>query len=134
VKVDITAVDFPHEYFDLLIANHVLEHVPDDRRAMSEIFRVLKPGGRAVLQTPFSPVLAGSFQDAAIDTEADRLLFYGEVDHVRVYGRDLFTRLEEAGFGVATQRHADLFPPDAAAYHGVNPAEDLLLIVKPPAT
>lgn len=131
VRVDVTDINFPDGHFDLVICNHVLEHVPDDGRAIAELYRVLKPGGRAVLQTPFSTVLARTFQDPGIDTDAKRLRFYGETDHVRVYGRDLFERLASAGFSVATERHSDLFPPEAAAYHGVNPAEDLLLILKP---
>jgi SAM-dependent methyltransferase len=128
IKLDVTAIAFPDEYFDLVICNHVLEHVPDDGRAMAELFRVLKPGGRAVLQTPFSPVLAHTFQDPGIDTDEKRCLFYGQEDHVRLYGQDLFEKLKGAGFSVALGRHAELFRPEEASYYGVNPAEDLLLL------
>lgn len=128
VKLDVTALDFPGGHFDLVICNHVLEHVHEDERAVSELFRVLKPGGCAVLQTPFSPVLARSFQDPNIDTDEKRRLYYGQEDHVRVYGQDLFERFRGAGFDLATARHDALFRSWEAAYYGVNPAEDLLLL------
>lgn len=131
VKIDVTAIDYPAEYFDLVICNHVLEHVADDGRAIAELYRVLKRGGRAVLQTPFTRTLANSFQDANINTDALRLRFYGEADHVRVYGQDLFTKLEAVGFSMETKRHAELFAPESAAYYGVNAAEDLILALKP---
>jgi SAM-dependent methyltransferase len=100
--LDVTAIRYADESFDFLICNHVLEHVPDDRKALSEFYRVLKPGARAVLQTPFSRLLTYSFCDPAINTDALRTRFYFQEDHVRLYGRDLFSRIEEAGLKVQT--------------------------------
>jgi SAM-dependent methyltransferase len=79
-RLDVTAIPYADESFDFLICNHVLEHVPDDRKALSEFHRVLKPGARAVLQTPFSRLLTYSFCDPAINTDALRTRFYFQED------------------------------------------------------
>ena len=130
-KIDITAIPYRNESFDLVVCNHVLEHVPDDRRALSEIFRILKPGGSAILQTPYSSLLSNSFADSSINTDALRLRFYGQQDHVRVYGRDLFTRIEESGFHLDVHPHAKSLSEFDPLRFGVNPREDLILAVKP---
>lgn len=130
-KIDITAIPKPNESFDLLICNHVLEHVPDDRRALSEIFRILKPGGYAILQTPYSSFLSNSFSDSSINTDALRLRYYGQEDHVRLYGRDLFARIEGSGLSVRVHTHAQWLSEFDASIYGVNPREDLILGVKP---
>jgi SAM-dependent methyltransferase len=128
--VDVTQIPYPDGSFDFLICNHVLEHVPDDRRALSEIYRVLRPGGHAVLQTPFSPLLRGSFEDPGIDTDELRNYCYAQEDHVRLYGQDLFTRIEAAGFTLAVRQHREFFSEGDSAYYGVNPREDLILVRK----
>ena len=129
-RVDI--VDIPHASgsFDLVICNHVLEHVADDRRALSEIYRVLKPGGRAVLQTPFSKVLTRTFEDPGIATEHLRLELYGQEDHVRLYGMDFLGKLQAAGLRLKICRHDDVATKSEAYYYGMNPKEDLILVEK----
>lgn len=131
-KIDVTAIPYASETFDWVLCNHVLEHVPDDAQALRELFRVLKPGGRAVLQTPFASGLETSLENPAeIDTDPKRLEFYGQEDHVRLYGRDLFTRIQAAGFQLALKKHGECLPDIDAARYGVNPEEPLFLCVKP---
>jgi SAM-dependent methyltransferase len=95
-RIDITAIPYPSHHFNFVMCNHVLEHVPDDERACSELFRVIKPGGCAVLQTPYSPILQNSFVDPGINTDELRNRYYGQEDHVPLYGRDLFARITNA--------------------------------------
>lgn len=129
-RIDITEIDLPDERFDLIICNHVLEHVQDDAKAMSELCRVLGKGRPAVLQTPYSRTLANSFSDPKINSDQLRSKFYGQEDHVRVYGCDLFAKLEAAGFHLELKRNSDFFSSEESIYHGVNPSEDLILVSK----
>jgi len=129
-RIDVTAINYPDEHFDTIICNHVLEHVPDDRRAMKELHRVLKRGGWAVMQVPFSTLLAHSFEDPNINSDALRNTFYGQEDHVRLYGQDLFERLREAGFGVELRNHETVLGDLDPQVYGVNPREDLILLTK----
>jgi SAM-dependent methyltransferase len=99
VKVDVTDIDFPDDSFDVVLCNHVLEHVPDDRRALSEIRRVLAPGGWASLLIPLdNPPPAVTDEDPSITDPRERLRRFGQRDHVRRYGWDYLDRLREAGF------------------------------------
>jgi hypothetical protein len=98
--IDLCAIKYNANTFDLVICNHVLEHIPDDRKAMEEIFRVLKPGGSAILQVPVSMVLDHTYEDPTMISESQRAKAYGQKDHVRIYGKDYPERLKEAGFEV----------------------------------
>ena len=98
VKMDITAIQFPDNSFDAILCNHVLEHIPDDRKAMSQLYRILKPHGWAILQVPISKVLEHTYEDSSINSPQDREKHFGQKDHVRIYGKDYFQRLKEAGF------------------------------------
>ena len=99
-KIDVTGIPYPDHFFDAILCNHVLEHIPDDRLAMSELFRVLLPGGWAILQVPFSQVLDNTYENPAVITPGDRETTFGHWDHVRIYGLDYPARLEGAGFEV----------------------------------
>ena len=129
-KVDITDISYGDNVFDMVICNHVLEHVTDDGKALSEFYRVLRPGGCAILQTPYSGVLANTFVDPAITSEDARRRFYGQEDHVRLYGRDLFTRIEKSGLRLDLKKHSVCLNGMDPSYYGVNVAEDLILAVK----
>jgi glycosyltransferase involved in cell wall biosynthesis len=129
-KVDITNISFHDEYFDLIICNHVLEHIEDDEKAMAELYRILKKEGYAILQTPYSSVLEKSEEDKSIQSNEQRLEKYGQEDHVRIYGLDLFTRLERAGFGLNIIKNDDLFSKDECKRYGVNYREDLIIVSK----
>lgn len=131
-KIDVTRIPYPDNSFDWLLCNHVLEHVPNDRLALCELLRVLKPGGHAILQTPFAASLAHSLEnDPEITTDAKRIEFYGQEDHVRLYGRDLFERIQAAGFTLNLKQHNQCLPDIDAARYGVNPNEPLFLCQKP---
>lgn len=106
VRADITDIHFEDRTFDTVICNHVLEHVLDDRRAMSELMRVLKPGGLALMQHPVDQTLKRTFEDPSVTSPRERQRLFGQRDHVRVYGRDFTDRLREAGFQVTV---SDLF-------------------------
>lgn len=130
LKVDITSIPFKDQSFDVIICNHVLEHVTDDTLALSELFRVLKPGGIAVLQTPFSILLENSICDPRLNSNELRKYFYGQEDHVRVYGHDLFYKIRKAGFNLCIKTHSDILSEFNADLFAVNLREDLILVGK----
>jgi SAM-dependent methyltransferase len=129
-RVDMLDMPFEASTFDAVIANHVLEHVDDDARALAEIHRVIKPGGIAILQTPYSSRLHDTWQDAGIDTPDARLQAYGQEDHVRLFGRDIFDRIAAAGFESQVREHAELLDDVDPATAGVNAAEPFFLFRK----
>jgi hypothetical protein len=100
-RMDITDIRYPDRCFDAIICNHVLEHVEDDRRAMRELRRVLRPGGWALLQVPVEPSRVVTFEDASVTDPRERARVFGQYDHVRVYGSDYVDRLKDAGFAVS---------------------------------
>lgn len=98
-KLDITEIEEPDGSYDLVICYHVLEHIPDDRKAMSELYRILKPGGKLLLQTPFAE--GEIHEDPSITTKEERKRLFGQEDHVRVYSvQGLKSRIEDHHFGV----------------------------------
>jgi SAM-dependent methyltransferase len=102
-RIDVTSLDFPDDSFDAIVCNHVLEHVPDDRRAMRELRRVLRPGGWSVLLVPplDRPV---TDEDSTLADRAERVRRFGQHDHVRRYGWDYVDRLGAAGFRVTEEK------------------------------
>src|SRR5262249_36838215 len=97
VKMDITDLSYPDGSFDVVLCSHVLEHVTDDRRALSELHRVLKPGGCAIVLVPIDYKRAETFEDPTVVSPGDRERLFWQADHVRLYGRDFRERLEETG-------------------------------------
>ena len=100
VKADICNLPFYDNEFDVIFCNHVLEHIPDDTKAMQELFRVLKPGGWAVLQIPQDLSRETTFEDDSITDRKERAKIFGQYDHVRIYGRDYFDKLRNIGFEI----------------------------------
>ncbi len=100
VKADICDLPFSNNEFDFIICNHVLEHIPDDTKAMQELYRILKPGGLAILQVPYNSDLEKTFEDDSITDPKERARIFGQYDHVRVYGMDYFEKLRSIGFKV----------------------------------
>lgn len=130
-QIDATSIPYSNSTFDFLIANHILEHIPDFHKALSEFHRVLKPGGIAILQTPFSRLLKSNFEDEGIDSDELRLFFHGQEDHVRTFGEHQFLKsLEDAGFSLRLEKHEDHFDANAAYYYGVPIKEDLIMMEK----
>lgn len=132
MKVDLLDMPFEHSSFDLVIANHVMEHVSDDQKALMEVARVLKPGGLAILQTPYSSKLHRSWSDPGIDTDQARLQAYGQEDHVRLYGRDIFERFTSFGLTSRVKQHHELLPHIDGRRHGLNSEEPFFLFEKVP--
>lgn len=130
-RVDLLALPYPDCYFDLLVANHVLEHVEDDWRAVAEIVRVLKPGGFAILQTPYSDVLKRTWEDAGIQSRQARFEAFGQEDHVRLFGKDIFVRIEQQGLVSKVQFHATLLAEYCPNRFGLNEREPFFLFEKP---
>jgi SAM-dependent methyltransferase len=97
--VNIEAIDLPDESYDRAICNHVLEHV-DDRKALAELYRILRPGGIAVLTTPIIEGWAETYENPAVTGKSERLLHFAQSDHVRIFGRDLRDRIRAAGFAL----------------------------------
>jgi SAM-dependent methyltransferase len=98
VKMDITDIQYPDNTFDVIYCSHVLEHIPDDRRAMREFYRVLKPDCWAILHVPITA--NRTFEDPAVIDPKERERLFGQFDHVRRYGPDYKDRLMEAGFSL----------------------------------
>lgn len=105
-QMDITCIRHRDASFDVIYCSHVLEHVSDDRRAIRELFRVLRSGGWAILNVPV--IALHTFEDPSIIDPVERERFFGQSDHVRAYGLDYCQRLEEAGFSVSVFRPGDL--------------------------
>lgn len=132
-RVDIMDMPYPNEVFDVILCSHVLEHVSDDRAALREFERVLRPGGWAAIMVPYH---AESLTDEDPDVvdEAEREERFGQVDHVRFYGRDFVGRLEEAGLQVTVVSAPDVLDPDGLATMGVEEQETIFVGTKPSNT
>ena len=100
VKADICDLPFEDNSFNVVFCNHVLEHIEDDAKAMSELYRVLKPGGFGIFQIPQELDREITYEDFSITSPEERAKHFGQYDHVRVYGRDYFNKLRNAGFNV----------------------------------
>jgi SAM-dependent methyltransferase len=131
-RIDATQIPFESENIDIIIANHILEHITLFEKALSEFYRVLKPGGFAILQTPFSLLLNKNFEDTGINTAPLRSFFYGQSDHVRVFGyKNLCESLKKIGFLLDFKNHNDFFKKNTGKIYGINLKEPLMLVKKP---
>lgn len=125
-KLDITKIDEPDEHFDLIICYHVLEHIVEDAQAMRELFRVLKTGGTAIIQTPFKE--GDIYEDWSITSKADRLKHFDQEDHVRIYSKNgLAGRLQNVGFQVAIRNFEE---ENKDNFHGFKLSETVLICRK----
>lgn len=100
VKADICDLPFEDNSYDVIFCNHVLEHIPDDTKAMQELFRVMKPEGFGIFQIPQDLDRETTFEDDTITDKEERAKIFGQYDHVRIYGRDYFDKLRSIGFEV----------------------------------
>jgi len=100
VKADICNLPFKDNSFDIVLCNHVLEHIPDDVKAMQELYRVMKVGGMGIFQIPQDLSRETTFEDNSITDKKERAKIFGQYDHVRVYGKDYFNKLRGIGFKV----------------------------------
>jgi SAM-dependent methyltransferase len=133
-SADLTATPFAANSFDIIICSHVLEHVPDDAAAFSEIFRILKPGGHALLLTPYALDGRGTEEDISLNDAAEQDRRFGQWDHLRIYDRDDFlSRMRSAGFEASLYDPYKAHPDRAEELH-LNPLELLPIGRKPSAT
>jgi len=107
VKADICDLPFEENSFDIIFCNHVLEHIEDDKKAMSELYRVLKPGGMGIFQIPQDLSREKTYEDFSITNPEERAKHFGQYDHVRVYGKDYFGRLRAVGFKVEEVNYSE---------------------------
>lgn len=98
IKADICKLPFKENSYDLVLCNHVLEHVQDDKKAISELYRVLKKGGTLIAQVPLDINRKRTLEDNSITNRKERTKIFGQYDHVRIYGKDFFEFLNQAGF------------------------------------
>ncbi len=130
-KIDATDIPYENNSFDLIICNHVLEHIPNYLTAISEIYRVLKPNGIAILQTPYSKILSKNFEDENINTDSLREFFYGEKDHYRIFSEQHFLNdLKNVGFNLKVIPNGFFFDDKTSFYYGVSNNEDLIQVIK----
>lgn len=112
VKADICNLPFEDNSFDIIFCNHVLEHIPDDTKAMKELYRVLKPGGMGIFQIPQDLTREFTFFDDSIKNPKERAAIFGQYDHVRIYGRDYFDKLRSIGFKVVEEDYTAKLKPE----------------------
>lgn len=123
VKADICQLPFEDNSYDFVLCNHVLEHIPDDSRAMGELYRILRPAGTAILQIPQDLGRDKTFEDDSITDPKKRAEIFGQYDHVRVYGRDYFDKLRSIGFEVEEVDYTAELPPEAIDRYRLAPGE-----------
>lgn len=131
LRLDVTQMDLPDASFDVVLCLSVLEHVPDDRKGMRELFRILRPGGWGIIYVPMDWNLTETLEDPAIATPEDRLRVYGHHDHKRLYGRDFKDRLEQAGFNVEYIPFAETFSETETLRYGFPGCNPIPLSRKP---
>ncbi|MEM7355011.1 MAG: methyltransferase domain-containing protein [Acidobacteriota bacterium] len=133
LQLDLTQLDLPDASWDVILCYHVFEHITEDRKAMREMYRVLKPGGWAVVQVPLRGA-PDTFEDPSVTTPEGRLKAFGQRDHVRLYGwKDFAERLEEAGFEVTIEQFAQELDDEMVEEHSLSRPERIYFLRKPEA-
>ena len=130
IQADITKLQFSDNFFDVVLCSHVLEHVIDDRKAMSEMYRVMKKGAWAIIQVPLDHSREFTYEDFSITSFEGREQAFGLGDHVRIYGKDLTKRLASAGFKVTEVDYVSTFSREEITRYGFDPYEILYLCEK----
>lgn len=129
-RIDVTNINYPDNTFDFILCSHVLEHIPDDIKAMQELCRVLKKGGWGILQVPIALSIDKTFEDFSVSTPEERKKVFGQEDHVRIYARDYIDRLKNAGFSVKVFNHADKYGTLDAERYGLSSKDNLYIVYK----
>ncbi len=134
VKADICNLPFEDNSYDVIFCNHVLEHIPNDTKAMQELYRVMKPGGWGIFQIPQDLNRENTFTDNSITDPKERAKIFGQYDHVRVYGRDYFNQLRSVGFEVEEVDYTLQLPSEEVTRYCLAKGEIIPLVKKPKAT
>lgn len=130
VKADICDLPFKDDTFDVILCNHVLEHIPNDTKAIQELFRVMKPGGWGIFQIPQDINRAKTFEDNTITDKKERARVFGQYDHVRIYGRDYFDKLRSVGFRVEEVDYTNTLPKEDVKKYRLAKGEIIPLVKK----
>lgn len=130
VKADICNLPFEDNQYDIIFCNHVLEHIPDDTKAMQELYRVLKPGGTGIFQIPQDLSRETTFADDSITDPKERAKIFGQYDHVRIYGRDYFDKLKSIGFKVDEVDYTKVLAPDLVERYCLAKGEIIPIVTK----
>ena len=130
VKADILDLPFENESFDIIFCNNVLEHIEDDRKAMSELLRVMKKGGWGIVQVPMKNSLEKTYEDFTIKDPKERQKHFGQYDHVRWYGMDYFDRLKSVGFEADANFYSQKFSKEEIKKFGLRENEILPVVSK----
>lgn len=130
VKADICDLPFEDDTFDVVFCNHVLEHIVDDKKAMSELYRVLKPQGLGIFQIPQDLTLEKTYEDFSITSKEERKKHFGQYDHVRVYGKDYFNKLRKIGFKVNEVNYSKTLTPELITKYCLTKGEILPVCTK----
>lgn len=131
IHFDLHEIPLPDNTYDFFICNHVLEHVEDDVKVLAEVIRILKPGGTAIMQVPLDYKRESTFEDKSITNQADREKFFGQKDHVRIYGLDYPKRLRSAGFEVEEIPYPVLLGSEKINRFRLPPEEIIFISKKP---
>lgn len=130
VKADICNLPFDDNTYDIIFCNHVLEHIPDDTKAMQELYRIMKPGGWGIFQIPQDLNREKTFEDNTIIDKKERAKIFGQYDHVRVYGRDYFDKLRSIGFKVDEVDYTKTLSPELVEKYCLAKGEILPVVYK----
>jgi len=129
IKMDIHKMPFDNNSFDFVLCNHVLEHVENDLQALKEIKRVLRKGGKGIVQVPFYfPIPEETKEDKKIISKKEREIIYGQSDHVRKYGKDYKKRLESSGFKVTVTLPSEFLAKSEIDLYRISKSEEIYLI------
>ena len=127
---DIQQIPIADGEFDAVICNHIMEHVEDDRKAMSELYRILRPGGWGIILSPVELSRAETFEDDTITDRDERTRIFGQYDHRRIYGRDYADRLASVGFEVVESDYRAMFSAEEQALYAL-PEDHIYFVRKP---
>ena len=130
VKADICDLPFADNSFDVILCNHVLEHIPNDTKAMQELYRVMKPGGWGIVQIPQDLKRENTFEDDTITDKKERAKIFGQYDHVRIYGRDYFDKLRSVGFTVEEVDYTSELPKEEVEKYRLAKGEIIPVVFK----
>jgi SAM-dependent methyltransferase len=130
VKADICNLPFEDNSFDVILCNHVLEHIPNDTKAMQELYRVMKPDGWGIFQIPQDLKRKKTFEDDTITDKKERARIFGQYDHVRIYGRDYFEKLRSIGFTVEEVDYTHTLPKEEVEKYRLAKGEIIPLVRK----
>jgi len=131
IHFDLHDIPLEDDQYDLFICNHVLEHVEDYKRVLQEVMRILKPGGKAIMQVPLDYDRHTTFEDPSITRPSDREKYFGQKDHLRVFGLDYPDIIRKQGFQVEELDYVSLLGEDRVSRYRLDPREILYISTKP---